>query len=286
MPDPAPNHDSRHTLADRLGRRAQRAIQRTTDFAYIAGLGLAVTATPVVSAQHDEKPKGGQTPMTETQPTSTELQAELDAMKSAFEQRAPQETIDAFEKGIRDVEALGVLGSAKKQGDAAPMFTLPNGLGESVTLESILADGPTIVTFYRGSWCPYCNIQLRSYQNHMDEIRALGASLVAISPEKPTDADAEDAPNYEFHVLSDAGNDVADAFGIRYRLPDDLIEAFGGRLDLAEYNGDGSWTLPLGATYVIDRDGTIAHAFLTADYRERAEPADLIGALKKLKTDG
>ncbi|MEL6796968.1 MAG: peroxiredoxin-like family protein [Planctomycetota bacterium] len=280
--------DEKQSLSDRLSRRARRAIQGTTDLAYVAGLGLAVSAASVATAQHDEKPKPGGATMSQTQQEQQpgELQAELDAMKSAFEQRAPQETIDAFEKGILDVEALGVLDQAKNVGDTAPMFKLPDGTGESVSLKTVLADGPTIVTFYRGSWCPYCNIQLRAYQQHMDEIRSLGASLVAVSPEKPSAEDAEDAPNYEFHVLSDAGNEVADAFGIRYRLPQDLIDAFNGRLDLASYNGDGSWTLPLGATYVIDTDGTIAHAFLTADYRERAEPADLIDVLKKLAADG
>ncbi|MEO1498881.1 MAG: peroxiredoxin-like family protein [Planctomycetota bacterium] len=274
------------SLSDRLNRRARQAIQRTTDLAYVAGLGLAVSTTQVTLAQHDEKPKGTSADMKHTQPAEGELQSELNELKAAFTERAPQETIDAFEKGIRDVEAMGVLDRAKNKGDRAPMFKLPDGTGESVALESILAEGPAIVTFYRGSWCPYCNIQLRSYQQHLDQISALGASMIAISPERPTPADAEDAPNYEFHVLSDAGNEVADAFGIRYKLPQDLIDAFGGRLDLAEYNGDGSWTLPLGATYVIDSDGAIAHAFLTADYRERAEPTDLIEVLKRLKADG
>ncbi|MEL6499072.1 MAG: peroxiredoxin-like family protein [Planctomycetota bacterium] len=282
--------DEPKSLSSRLSHRARRAIQSTTDLAYVAGLGLAVSASPL-AAQHDEKPKARETAMTQSQPGEGQaqpetLQTELDALKSAFEQRAPQETIDAFEKGIVDVEALGVLDQAKNVGDRAPAFTLPDGTGESVSMESILADGPAIVTFYRGSWCPYCNIQLRAYQQRMDEITALGASLVAISPEKPTAEDAQDAPSYEFHVLSDAGNEVADAFGIRYRLPQDLIDAFSGRLDLASYNGDGSWTLPLGATYVIDRDGTIAHAFLTADYRKRAEPDDLIAALEKLAAEG
>ena len=281
-----PDRTARQSLSDRLSRHAERAIQRTTDLAYVAGLGLAISTTAVVSAQHTEKPKDKDSTMTHAQPTERELQSQLDALKSQFEQRASQETIDAFEKGIRDVEALGVLDQAKNKGDAAPMFELPNATGETVSFESVLANGPAIVTFYRGSWCPYCNIQLRSYQQHMDEIRSLGASLVAISPEKPTPADAEDAPNYEFAVLSDAGNEVADAFGIRYRLPQDLIDAFAGRLDLAQYNGDGSWTLPLGATYVIDTDGTIAHAFLTTDYRERAEPADLIEVLRTLQADG
>ncbi|MEM6649617.1 MAG: redoxin domain-containing protein [Pseudomonadota bacterium] len=129
--------------------------------------------------------------------------------------------------------------------------------------------------------------QLRSYQEHLDTFADLGAQLIAISPESPdVTADSEEAAGYEFHVLSDPGNEAADAFGIRYRLPDELISAFEGRLDLAERNGDGSWTLPLGATYVINPQGEIIYAFLDADYRTRAEPADIIAALRSADRPG
>ncbi len=281
-----PNRIPIEGLSTRLTRRAERAIQRTTDLAYVAGLGLAVSASPVIAQPASDAPKTDEAAMTQTQPAKGELGRELETRKQQFEQAAPAELIETFEKGVRDVEALGVLERAKNVGDQAPMFELPDGTGETVTLAGILKSGPAIVTFYRGSWCPYCNIQLRSYQQHLDQFRALGAELVAISPEKPTPADAEDAPNYEFHVLSDSGNEVADAFGIRYRLPDELIDAFSGRLDLAEYNGDGSWTLPLGATYVIDAEGRIVYSYLSADYRTRAEPEDLIAALRSIGSDG
>ena len=267
----------------RLSWRAERVIQMTTDLAYAAGLGLAVSAAPV-AAQASSKSDTERTAMTDaTQPTEGELQAELDARKQEFAESAPAELVALFEQGVLDVEALGVLDTAKKVGDEAPRFELPTATGNTFSLTSVLANGPAVVTFYRGGWCPYCNIQLRSYQQHLEQFRELGAELIAISPETPdVTADSEEAKSYDFHVLSDAGNEAADAFGIRYRLPDELIGFFEGRLDLAERNGDGSWTLPLGATYVIDAEGTIRYAFVSADYRERAEPADILAALRSI----
>ncbi|MEO1584130.1 MAG: peroxiredoxin-like family protein [Planctomycetota bacterium] len=276
------------SITRRLSRRAERAASLAADYATIAALGLAVSASSAAGQNGtSDKAMAEDRPMAATEPGERVLGEQLDAMKNSFAQRAPQETIDLFEQGIRDVEAIGVLDTAKKVGDRAPGFELPNAMGDSVSLDAVLAEGSAVVTFYRGSWCPYCNIQLRSYQEHLDTFADLGAQLIAISPETPdVTADSEEAAGYEFHVLSDPGNEAADAFGIRYRLPDELISAFEGRLNLAERNGDGSWTLPLGATYVINPQGEIIYAFLDADYRTRAEPADIIAALRSADRPG
>lgn len=212
------------------------------------------------------------------------LRARLDEMKEKSNASAPAEMRATFEEGIDLVGASGVMERAMGVGARAPDFTLNDAAGSPVRLADLLAQGPVVLTWYRGGWCPYCNIQLRAYQESLPEITALGARLVAISPELPDNSLLTREKNgLEFTVLSDTGSAVARAYGVSYRLPDSLIEAFKGRLDIPAQNGDDSWELPLGATYVIARDGTIAYAFISADYRERAEPAAIIEALRALK---
>lgn len=223
-------------------------------------------------------------PGAETQASPGPLQTELDALRDRFERAAPEETRRVYEEGIQKVAESGVMESALKVGAIAPDFALPDATGKSVRLSELLKEGPVVLTWYRGGWCPYCNIQLRAYQESLGQIRDAGGQLVALSPERPDNSlSTKEKNGLEFTVLSDVGSGVAREYGVSYRLPDSLIEAFKGRLDLPASNGDDSWELPLGATYVIARDGTIAYAFLSADYRERAEPEAVVEALKKLR---
>ena len=139
-----------------------------------------------------------------------------------------------------------------------------------------------MLTWYRGGWCPYCNIALRGFQKKLPEIRDEGASLVAISPETPDNSlSTAEKDHLEFEVLSDHGNKVAQAYGVAYKLPAVIAEQ--SRARLTKYNRDDSGTLPLGVTYVIDREGVIRYAFVDADYRKRAEPSDVLAALRGLK---
>jgi peroxiredoxin len=189
-----------------------------------------------------------------------------------------------YDKGIRDVAAGGVTETALKVGAKAPEFTLPDAKGESVALTTLLAKGPVVVTWYRGAWCPYCNIQLREYQKAMPELTALGANFVAISPQTPDNSLTTQQKNeLSFNVLSDKSNAVAKQYGIAYTLPPEIAASFKGKLDLVKFNGDESNELPLSATYVIGTDGVIRYAFVDADYRNRAEPADIIAALRALQ---
>ena len=274
----------------RIRRTAERLAAQASEVAHIAALGLIVSSGATAAnaqTQNTERDTQPEAEQRETMPADRPLERQLNEMKLAFSERADAKTIEIFEQGVRDVAALGLVGSAKQLGDRAPEFALPDADGGTVQLAELLEAGPVVVTFYRGGWCPYCNLQLRAYQERLGEITALGASLVAISPELPdASLSTKEKSELTFHVLSDRGNEVADDFGIRYRLPDELIEAFTGRLDLESQNGDGSWTLPLAATYVIDTDGTIAYAYLSADYRERAEPQDMIDVLKRLAEQG
>ena len=168
--------------------------------------------------------------------------------------------------------------------DQAPNFVLPDATGNSVELRTLLQHGPVVLTFYRGGWCPYCNIELRALQSALPQIRGHHATLVAVSPQTPDQSLSTAEKNeLEFPVLSDSGNKVAREYGIVFTLPEALrpiYENFG--IELPAHNGDESFDLPVPATYVIDGEGKVRYAFVNADYRQRAEPSDIVAALAEL----
>ncbi len=212
------------------------------------------------------------------------LQAELDKRKAGFTATAPADMVDAFEAGVEQLRRSGILEQAKNVGDTAPDFTLPDANGQTVALHDIIADGPAVIVWYRGGWCPYCNMQLRAMSKVLPAIQALGAQLVAISPDQPDSSlSTRERDSLEFHVLSDHDNHIARQYGVVYTVPDTVMHYFDGRLDLAAYSGTDRHELPLAVTYVVDTDGVIRYAFVDPDYRRRAEPEDIITALKKLK---
>lgn len=179
---------------------------------------------------------------------------------------------------------MGILERAVNVGDRAPDFSLSDPQFKMVQLSKLLSDGPVVLTWYRGGWCPYCNIQLRAMQEVLPEIKALGGSLVALSPEIPDNSlDTREKNALEYYVLSDLGNRVAREYNLVYKLPARVAEQFEGRLDISAHNGDDSLELPLSATYVIDQDGTVTYAFIDTDYRNRAEPAEILSALARSK---
>jgi peroxiredoxin len=210
------------------------------------------------------------------------LQARLaDAVRTR-----PPEISAAYAAGIEQVRAAGVAERALSVGASAPMFTLPDATGRPVALGDLLGTGPVIVTFYRGGWCPYCNLELRAYQDLLPEVAAAGVGLIAISPETPevSLASTEQAA-LTFTVLSDVGNTVADAFGIVHAVAPEVgaIYARNG-IGLAHRTAqdEDDLSLPLPATFVVDQQGTIRFAFVSADYTERAEPAEVIAVARTL----
>lgn len=197
--------------------------------------------------------------------------------------QAPAEIVKTIVGEIEGIVRTGVGSKAPRTGDSAPTFTLKDHRGGDVSLQKLLGEGPVVLAFYRGQWCPYCDIQLRAYQEVLPQIRALGANLVAISPQTPDESlSTAEKRNLAFSVLSDVGNKVARSYGLVFKVPaglDGVHKAFG--IDLAKSNGDPSNELPVPGVFVIGRDGRIAFSYVNADYRERLEPAELLRRLEQ-----
>ncbi len=208
------------------------------------------------------------------------LAEQLEQRKALGASKTPPEVTRLRETETQKLIESGIAEQSLKQGDIAPDFTLPNADGQPVHLSDLLKNGPIIVTFYRGSWCPYCNLQLRAYQIILPELTRLGATLVAISPQTP-DASKEIITKGElaFPVLSDIGNYVARTYGLVFTLPETLRPY---TANLPQYNADDSWELPLAGTFVVARDGIIQLAFVDADYTKRLDPSKIINAVTQL----
>ena len=212
------------------------------------------------------------------------VNAELRAFYDSRQQQIPAEIRAVMGRAARELAESGPADRALGPGATAPTFTLPSATGEVVTLENLLADGPVVLTFYRGAWCPYCNIALRSLQQHHDAIAARGARLVAVSPQVPDESlSLAEKHGLSFDVLSDVGLTTAKDYGLAFDLPDDLAAVYDGLgIDLHRANGGHARSLPIPATYVVDRTATIRWAYVDADYTTRAEPADILAALDDL----
>lgn len=207
------------------------------------------------------------------------LQVELETVQAAWAERSGPE-VAAMMAAAND-SLLPLAARALKAGDQFPRIALEDPLGRAVDIPGLAAISPVVVTFYRGGWCPYCNLELRAYQKLLPDIEALGGKLVAISPEAPDNSLSTAEKNaLSFPVLSDAEGRLADALGIRFELSEAVKAYFiGAGLDLPARNGDGRWSLPIPATYVVGRDGRIVLAHVDPDYRKRLEPAAVIDAL-------
>lgn len=190
-----------------------------------------------------------------------------------------------LQKATQDLINSDIAGKALHEGVKAPDFALSDPHGKSVRLSALLAQGPVVLTFYRGGWCPYCNLQLRSYQQALPEIRALGAELVAVSPQTPDKSlSTAEIDGLLFPVLSDRGNEVARSFGLVFRVSDEVTKAYRGfGIDIEASNGEATHELPIPATYLIDRDGTIRFAYVNAEYKVRLSAARLLDWLRALK---
>ncbi|ETW92421.1 MAG: alkyl hydroperoxide reductase [Candidatus Entotheonella gemina] len=212
------------------------------------------------------------------------LTHDLESLRQQSEANRSEQTLAIMDRATGDLARSGIVGQSLKLGDAMPAFTLPNATGRMVHSADLLAHGSLVVSFYRGGWCPYCNLELNALQQKMPEITAAGASLVAITPELPDySLSTVEKHALTFEVLSDLGNEVARQFGLVFRVPADLraiYESVG--IDLLTTQGNDHFELPIPGAFIVDPHGTVVTAFVDADYTKRLEPSEIVEVLQTI----
>lgn len=216
-------------------------------------------------------------------PQPTDLPTTLKNRADATAKRLPQTTLDAQQRAYNELIATDIYNRALKVGDKAPNFTLNNNLGQPVTLEDKLKNGPVVLTWYRGGWCPYCNITLRALAQENPKFTALNTQIIALTPDLPeytTQSISEQIT--PFPILTDLNLEIAKKYGINFQLNTATADRYQAKFNLRERNGNAA-ELPLPATYLIAPDSTILWAFVDADYKRRANPADILQFLQSQK---
>lgn len=212
------------------------------------------------------------------------LQEQLTSLKeqnlAKFSDEVRKTILDDFEK----LSKSGLVEAAPKVGDKLKDFVLGNHLEKKVSLNSIRENGPVVITFYRGGWCPYCNMELSAYQAVLPEIKKAGATLVAITPELPDESlSTSERHRLDFEVLTDRNSEYAQEIGIAFTIQEEvrpIYESFG--IDVEKHNGEGQFIVPLATTFIVDKDGSIVYSFVDSDYTRRADPIEIVEKLRSL----
>lgn len=212
------------------------------------------------------------------------LTQELNQYQAKFGANQPESVKQVMAQATTDLINSKIAEHSIATGQKMPHFTLPNAVGKEMSLHTLLAEGAVVIAFYRGGWCPYCNMELRALQQVLPAIKNQGANLVAISPETPdASLSTKEKNELSFEVLSDRGNVLAKQLGLVFTLPESLRPIYNNfGIDIPSHNGDSSFELPLPATYVVAADGTIVHSFADADYTKRLDPAAIITTLDNI----
>lgn len=197
----------------------------------------------------------------------------------------PNDIYAVMDKATQDLIDLKLPKSSPKKGDILPDFKLNNHKGTSIDLTSLLKKGTLVVSFYRGGWCPYCNLELKALNDALPQIKELGAQLIAITPETPDNSLTTLEKNeLSFDVLSDLNNQYAKELGLVFKLPEELVKIYNTfGLDVEKHNGNKDFELPIPATYVIDKNGVIQYEYTPEDYTERLDPEVVLNILNTLK---
>jgi peroxiredoxin len=211
------------------------------------------------------------------------IREQSEQLQAAAAERLPTEVLEVFDRSIQDLVDQGIPADSVKAGDILEPFTLDDANGVPVSLEQIVENGPAVIVFYRGGWCPYCSLALRTYQQELlPQLGAFGARLVAISPQSPDQSlSTVEKAALEFTVLSDPGSRLADRIGIAFEQADEVLAAqrkLG--LDLTKVNAEGAVRLPRPTVLVIDQDCTVRFVDVQPAYTARTEVTDILAALR------
>ena len=213
------------------------------------------------------------------------LNAQCAAVRDAFVASLPEDQQNTLMAAGQRLTVSNVAAHACGVNDAAPDFTLKDTSGREFQLSEALAEGPVVLSFYRGGWCPFCNLELKALADREADIRNLGARLIAVSPELHAQNQAAIGElKLPFSLLFDEANHVAREYGLIMPVDEavrPLYKQWG--FDLPTFNGDDSWELPLPGTFIIDTTRTVRAAFVNKDYTQRMEPDDIIRALEAIQ---
>ncbi len=190
-----------------------------------------------------------------------------------------------FQQATTDLQQTDLVQRSLPVGATLPDFELPNLAGELVTSQQLLAAGPLVLSFYRGSWCPFCSLELKALEIALPAIAELGATLVSISPELPRRTrQLADEQALRHLLLHDRGNQFAQQLGLTFTLSADVRQTYQELgIALPRFNGDESHKLPVPATFIIATDGTIAYRFVNPDYTKRLDPVEIVTILTRLQ---
>ena len=213
------------------------------------------------------------------------LRDQLEARVLNSKKVIPADKRKIMEDSTNALLAKEISKSAVKKGDKIPDFTLPNAVNRAVTLSEVLKNKMAVITFYRGGWCPYCNMELKAFESLLPAFEEKNVQLIAISPEVPDiSLSTKEKNELSFEVLSDVDNKVAKDFGLVFKMPEDLQDLYlnSFNIHVAKHNGNDDFELPMPATYVVNQNGDIIYDFIHEDYTKRAEPSEILSFINSL----
>ena len=211
----------------------------------------------------------------------TDLATQIQQFNIELAAKVPQEVLEAFGKSIEDLKTKNIEEKSIKIGETIPNFSLKNAKNEVVNSSDILKNGKMIIAFYRGSWCPYCNLELKALQEKISEFKEKNATLVAISPQSPDNSlTVIEKHHLTFEVLTDKDNVFAKQLGIVFELQDFVLPYYHALgIDLSSFNKNADNSLPIPAVFVVNESSKIIYKFADANYMNRIDIDELLKTL-------
>jgi peroxiredoxin len=232
--------------------------------------------------QNIEEDKEVESQKPETLSITMSLQDKLDAYAEIAKSKIAPAHKKVMIESLQRLKNQQMEAKFPKTGDRADNFELVDNKGNKVELYELLKEKNVVLLFYRGSWCPYCNLELKEFKNYYQAFKNAGLEVIAISPEKPSYSEVFNNKNsLPFPLLFDDHNKVAKKYHLNFTLDPQLVpiyKQFG--IDIGERNGNGEWEIPVPATFIISKDKSIKYVFADVDYKHRAEPDSVLALAK------